>query len=180
MLLSGDMVASDFLESEKSTFKELKPLSMSGRVRLVMESSTDPRFELSIAARLFLDLANERSLPGALQKVVDMVGKRPGLACSQVWCIGDGDRCSRCPLKQQCPDHRICLHLTAGRGVSVVEGTEAASYFGDPNARIPLGFGLLGKVASNRETVILRKMTAADHEAGGVDWTKQERISVLA
>ena len=62
MLLSGDMVASDFRASETSTFKELKTLSMSGRVRLVMESSTDPRFEPNMAARLFLDLANEHSL----------------------------------------------------------------------------------------------------------------------
>jgi len=62
----------------------------------------------------------------------------------------------------------------------VVEGAEAASYFGDPNARIPLGFGLVGKVASNREAVILRKMSAADHEAVGVDWTRQERIRGLA
>jgi transcriptional regulator with GAF, ATPase, and Fis domain len=60
-----------------------------------------------------------------------------------------------------------------------MEGTEAASYFGDPNARIPLGFGLLGKVASNREAVTLGKMTPADHEAVGVKWTKQERIRVL-
>jgi formate hydrogenlyase transcriptional activator len=145
-----------------------------------MESSTDLRFEPNMAARLFLDLANERSLPGALQRVVDQVGIRPGLACLQIWRIGDGDRCSRCPLQQQCPDHRSCLHLTAGRGVSVVEGAEAASYFGDPNARIPLGFGLVGKVASNREAVILRKMSAADHEAVGVDWTRQERIRGLA
>jgi len=144
-----------------------------------MESSSDPRLEPNIVARLFLELANERSLEGALQKVVDLVGKRPGLACSQVWRIGDGDRCSRCPHREQCPDKRRCLHLVAGRGISAVEGAEAASYFGDPNARIPLGFGLLGKVAVNRETVVLRNMTDADHEAVGVPWTRQERIRGL-
>src|SRR6185369_680370 len=162
--------------SETSTAKKLNTVPSSGRLSLVMESSTDPRIEPNIAARLFLELGNERSLQGALQKVVDMVGKRPGLACSQVWCIGDGDRCSSCPLREQCPDQRRCLHLAAGRGISVVEGAGAASYFGDPNARIPLGFGLVGKVAINRETVILRNMTAADHGTVGVDWTKQERV----
>src|ERR1700722_15401037 len=108
-----------------------------------METISDPRFEPNMAATLFLELTNERSLEGALQKVVDQVGKRPGLACLQVWCIGDRDRCSRCPLQQQCPDHRSCLHLATGRGIPVVEGAETASYFGDPNARIPLGFGIL-------------------------------------
>ena len=61
----------------------------------------------------------------------------------------------------------------------MVEGAGAASYFDDPNARIPLGFGLLGKVAINRETVVLRNMTDADHEAVGVPWTRQERIRGL-
>src|SRR5260370_4739257 len=60
-----------------------------------------------------------------------------------------------------------------------MESAEAASSFGDLNARIPLGFGLLGKVASNRETVTLGKMTPADHEAVGVEWTQQERIRGL-
>ena len=58
----------------------------------------------------------------------------------------------------------------------MVESVEVPSYFGDPNARIPLGFGLLGKVAINRETVVLRDMTDAEHEAVGVNWTRQERI----
>jgi len=66
-----------------------------------------------------------------------------------------------------------------GRGISVMEGTEVASYFGDPNTRIPLGFGLLGKVAINREIVVLRNMTDADHEVVGVTWTRQERIRSL-
>jgi len=171
---------SEFRASEKSTFKGLKTVPSSGNVRLDMESSTALQLEPNYAARLFLELANEHSLQGVRQKVVDMVGTRPGLACSQVWCIGDGDRCSRCPLREQCPDQRSCLHLAAGRGISVMEGAEEASYFGDPNARIPLGFGLLGKVAINRETVVLRNLTDADHEAVGVPWTRQERIRGLA
>src|ERR1700747_1412656 len=142
--------------------QKLKWERPSGTVKIGMETTSDPRLEPNIAAKLFLELANERSLEGAMQKVVDQVGTRPGLACVQIWRVCDGDRCSRCPLEQQCPDHTRGLHRAAGRGVSVVEGKEGASYFGDLNARIPLGFGLLGKVASNRETVSLEKMTAAD------------------
>src|SRR6266403_1222567 len=178
--LKGDLMPSEFRASETSTFKRrLKTVSWSGRLSLVMESSTDPRLEPNIAAKLFLELANERSLEGAMQKVVDQVGTRPGLASVQIWRVGDGDRCPRCPLQEQCPDHRSCLHLAAGRGISVAERGETPSYFADPNARIPLGFGLVGKVASNRETVTLGKMTPADHEAVGVEWTQQERIRGL-
>src|SRR5882757_6716031 len=159
--------------------KKLKTMPPSGRLGLTMDSSTELRFEPEMAAKLFLELANEHSLQGALQKVVDQVGRSPGLACLQIWRVGDGDRCSRCPLREQCPDHRRCLHLIAGRGISVVEGGEPGTYFGDPNARIPLGFGLVGKVASNRETVVPQKLTVADHETVGVDWTKQEGIRGL-
>src|SRR5882724_9930432 len=110
-----------------------------GRVRVGMETTSDPRLEPTLAAKLFLELTNERSLEGAMQKVVDQVGTRPGLASVQIWRVGDGDRCPRCPLQEQCPDHRSCLHLAAGRGISVAERGETPSYFGDPNARIPLG-----------------------------------------
>src|SRR3974390_181770 len=146
---------------------------------MVMESSTEPRFDPNVAARIFLELANEHSLQGALQKVFAMMGERSLLSCLQIWRIEDGDRCLRCPLQDKCADHRRCLHLTAGRGVSVVEGAEAVSYFGDPNARIPMGYGLLGQVASERKTSILPKMTAADHEAVGVEWTQPEQIRAL-
>ena len=144
-----------------------------------MESTTGLRLDPNVAARIFLELANEHSLQGALQKVFAIVGERPDMACLQIWRIEDGDRCLRCPLQESCADHRRCLHLTAGRGVSVVGVAEAASYFGDSNSRIPLGYGLLGKVASEQETIILPNMAAADHEAVGVAWTQPERIRGL-
>src|SRR5215471_2243070 len=103
-----------------------------------MESSTGSRLDPNVAARIFLELANEHSLQDALQKVFAVTGERPDLTCLQIWRIEDGDRCFRCPLRNKCADQRRCLHLTAGRGVSVV-GAEAVSYFGDANARIPIG-----------------------------------------
>jgi len=144
-----------------------------------MESATGSRLDPNVAARIFLELANEHSLQSALQKIFAMTGERPDMACLQIWRIEAGDRCLRCPLQERCADHRRCLHLNAGRGVSVVGVAEAASYFGDSNARIPLGYGLLGKAASDRETIILPSMAAADHEAVGVEWTQPEGIRAL-
>jgi len=141
-----------------------------------MGSSAELRFQPNDAAKLFLELAGEHSVQGALQKLVAQVGNRPGLACLQVWCLGDGDQCPRCPLRDPCGDHRRCLHLAAGRGISVRGGSEAPSYFSDPNARIPLGYGLLGKAASNRQPLILPRMTEEDHKTVGVGWTRQERV----
>ena len=144
-----------------------------------MESPIGTRLDPNVAASIFLELANEHSLQGALQKVFAVLGERPDMACLQIWRIENGDRCLRCPLQDRCADHRRCLHFTAGRGVSVVDAAEASAYFGDPHARIPLGYGLLGKAARDRQTIILPNMTAADHEAVGVDWTQPERIRAL-
>ena len=143
------------------------------------EVSTNSRLDPNIAAKLFLELANEHSLQGALQKVFAVIGDRPELAGLQIWRIEEGDRCLRCPLAQRCADHRHCLHLTAGRGTSVAGTEQPVSAFEDPNARIPIGFGSLGKVARNPETVLLSDMTAADHEAVGLGWTQQERIRTV-
>jgi transcriptional regulator with GAF, ATPase, and Fis domain len=154
---------------------ELKKESASDKLN-PMGSSAELRFQPNDAAKLFLELAGEHSVQGALQKLVAQVGNRPGLACLQVWCLGDGDQCPRCPLRDPCGDHRRCLHLAAGRGISVRGGSEAPSYFSDPNARIPLGYGLLGKAASNRQPLILPRMTEEDHKTVGVGWTRQERV----
>jgi transcriptional regulator with GAF, ATPase, and Fis domain len=144
-----------------------------------MEAPIGTRLDPNVAASIFLELANEHTLQGALQKVFAVLGERPDMACLQIWRIEDGDRCLRCPLQEKCADHRRCLHLTAGRGVSVVGAAEAGAYFGDPHARVPLGYGLLGKVAGDRETIIMPNMTAADHEAVGVEWTQPEQIRAL-
>lgn len=141
-----------------------------------MESDVDPRYDANLAARLFLELASEHSLEGSLQRVVAVVGERPDIACLQIWCVGEGDRCSRCPLVEKCGERSRCLHLAAGRGVSVAGEAGSGAYFGDRDARLPLGYGLLGKVAGTLEGVDLRDMSPSDCEGIGVGWAGRERI----
>src|SRR5258708_33540660 len=106
----GDDLASSEISCIRNIdMQKLKSEQPGGRVRDGMETTSDPRLESTIAAKLFLELTNERSLEGAMQKVVDQGGTRPGLACVQIWRVGDGDRCSRCPLQEQCTGHTLCL-----------------------------------------------------------------------
>jgi len=65
-----------------------------------MEASTEPRLDPNLAARIFLELANEHTLQGALHKVFAILGERPELVCLQIWRIGEGDRCLRCPFNE--------------------------------------------------------------------------------
>jgi transcriptional regulator with GAF, ATPase, and Fis domain len=144
-----------------------------------MEPGMIRRFDPSVAARLFLDLASEHSLDRALQKVVGTISKQPELACMQIWCLAEGDRCAHCAFEKRCPEHHHCLHLAAGQGNSVALPGQTASYFADPASRIPLGVGLLGQVAGSRQSVILQDFEATAIDLAGIEWVRRENIQSL-
>jgi len=141
-----------------------------------MESTVDIRFDPNFTARLFLELANEQSLQGALQKVASTIAMRPDAACVQIWCIEEGDQCPRCPLAQNCHDRSHCLHLTAGLGVSIDMDGETAPDFANPNARIPIGHGVIGQTPVHRKITQMRAMTASAQKMPGAEWIERERV----
>ncbi|MCL4789993.1 MAG: sigma 54-interacting transcriptional regulator, partial [Verrucomicrobia bacterium] len=96
--------------------------------------------------------------------------------CAQVWLIEAGDRCVHCPRRPECPDQTRCLHLVAGKGVSVAKSPAESPRFDDPNARNPLGVGFLGKAAVTGEQVVLRDLAQHREEVAGFDWLVQEQI----
>jgi len=97
---------------------------------------------------LLVDIAHEQSVEHLLQKIIFRAMERPqsqlDLACLQIWLVDQGDCCSVCPQRPKCPDQTRCLHLVAGRGNSLSRSGAGISRFDDPNARMPLGVGLVG------------------------------------
>jgi transcriptional regulator with GAF, ATPase, and Fis domain len=149
-------------------------------VLLVMESASDSRYDPHYAAQLFIDIAHEQSLDSLLQKFIRSVMERSKLnpACVQVWLIDKGDLCSVCPQKPKCPDQTRCLHLVAGGGNSFspkYSGT-GVPRFDDPTARMPLGVGLIGKVAATGQQLVLSGLDKKFGELAEPDWLEQERI----
>ncbi len=140
------------------------------------DSRTDSRFDPNFAAQLLLDIAHEQSLERLLEKLVDRAVARPNLACIQVWLIGEGDRCATCPRRVACPDQSRCLHLAAGRGVSVAGSGEEPPRFDDVTARLPLGAGLLGEATVRGQQITLRELDEHPVEILGFDWLGRERI----
>ena len=106
----------------------------------------DTRFDFDFATRLLLDIAQERSLEGLLEKSVS--APNPEIARSEIWLIQKGDICSRCPQRSQCPDQTRCLHLVAAGESHVAADAEEFSRFFNTNERIPLGVGLIGRVVT--------------------------------
>lgn len=140
-----------------------------------MEATSDSRFDPNYAAQLLLEIAHEQSVTQLLHKLISQVVTRPNVACVQTWLIERGDLCSRCDHSQACADRTRCLHLVAGKGVSLAQ-LGAMPEFGDLSARMPLGLGLLGQVAVTGQQ---REFKEVDHhpvEFIGYDWLKAEQI----
>ncbi|MCW5555073.1 MAG: sigma 54-interacting transcriptional regulator [Verrucomicrobiae bacterium] len=140
-----------------------------------MESESDSRFDPNTALQLLLDIAHEHSLEQLLHKIVSHAVQRPYMSCVQVWLVEPGDRCAHCPRRPDCPDQTRCLHLVAGKGVSLSAATSPSPRFDDLTARNPLGVGLLGEVAVQRTQVIVRDVTQYPGDLG-FDWLKSEQI----
>jgi transcriptional regulator with GAF, ATPase, and Fis domain len=115
-------------------------------VEVASDKRYDTRFDFDFATRLLLDIAQERSLEGLLEKSVS--APNPEIARSEIWLIQKGDICSRCPQRSQCPDQTRCLHLVAAGESHVAADAEEFSRFFNTNERIPLGVGLIGRVVT--------------------------------
>lgn len=102
--------------------------------------------------------------------------ERTDVACVQVWLVDKGDRCSVCPQRPNCPNQTRCLHLVAGGGKSFSDSGVSVPRFNDPNARMPLGVGLVGKVAVTGQQLILRGLDKMPGELAEFDWLEQEHV----
>jgi transcriptional regulator with GAF, ATPase, and Fis domain len=150
--------------------------SASRQLCVAVETTSDARFDPNFALQLLLDIAHEHSLEQLLQKLVNHAVERPYMSCVQIWLIEAGDRCANCPRRPECSDQTRCLHLVAGRGVSLAGPAIGSPHFDDPNARNPLGVGFLGKAAVTGEQIILWDLTHQRDELAGFDWLEREQI----
>lgn len=146
-----------------------------------MDATSDSRFDPNYAAQMLLEIAHEQSVESLLEKLVTRAVTRPNLACAQVWLIAPGDRCTVCPHRPICPDQRQCLHLVAGRGVSLCgDPHDVRPRFDDLTARNPLGVGLLGRVAVTREQLRLVDPGQQPGEMPGFDWLEPEQVRAVS
>lgn len=142
----------------------------------VVESNSDSRFDPNFATHLLLEIAHEQSVEQLLRKLVRRAMERSDMAGVQVWLVDKGDRCSVCPERPRCADQTRCLHLVAGGSNSFSDSGAGLLRFNDPNARIPLGVGLVGKLAATGRRLILRGLDKRPGELAELGWLKQEQI----
>ena len=141
-----------------------------------MTSNNDSRFDPNFATHLLLEIAHEQSVEHLLQKLIRRVMDRPGIVCVQAWLVDKGDLCSVCSQRPKCLDQTRCLHLVAGGGNSFSNSGAGVPRFDDPNARMPLGVGLVGEVAATGQQLILRSLDKRPGELPEGNWLEQEQI----
>ena len=124
----------------------------------------DTRFDSDVATNLLLDIAQERSFEGVMEKVHGAAMAHPEFVRVETWLIGKGDLCQRCPQRPHCPDQTRCLHLVAGCENPIHNGGSESACFFNTEERIPLGVGFIGRIAATGHLGELRDLKAAHGE----------------
>jgi len=148
-----------------------------------MEANTDSdlRFDPNFALTLLLEIGRERSVQGLMEKLTGSMVRHPGpFARLEIWLIEKGDICSRCPRRPECPDQTRCLHLVASRNYPLPGSADKASPFFPSDARMPLGVGTIGKIATTGQGVVLQDLDHGPPELFPVDWLQREQIRAFS
>ncbi len=135
-----------------------------------------PPIDFEFVAGVLLELAQERSVEGLLGKLAQRVLAGPAAAIVVIWLIESGEERSDSPSDPAAPDQRF-LYAVAGAcsGADGVPGQP--SRLPDRLARIPVGTGAIGRIASTGQTSLLTHLDTDPGELDEVrDWLLAERI----
>ncbi|HZI32021.1 MAG TPA: PAS domain S-box protein, partial [Candidatus Binatia bacterium] len=140
----------------------------------------DTRSDFDFASSLLLDLAQERSLEGLMEKVISGISQRSQIARVEFWLIEKGDICSTCAQRAVCPDQTRCLHLVAA-GNSPLPGSGRETWrLYNSSERIPLGVGIIGRIAATGRQAELNALDKSPGELAGLEWLQSEEIRGFA
>ncbi len=137
-----------------------------------------PVFELpfeSVRGSL-LELARERTLAPLLDRVVQRLAEHADVALARIWLIREGDICSSCPMRDECPQHVPCLQLVVSAGESRVEQASDWSRIDGDFRRFPIGKRKVGSVAATTEAVCVEDASKDSKWIARPDWAEREGI----
>lgn len=137
---------------------------------------SDLSFDPNLALSFLLEAGREESLEG----LMDRIGNAPmarshDLARAQIWLIDDGDICSRCARRGECPDQTRCLHLVVSRD-NPLHSQNDAPILSIPDTRLPLGVGVLGQIVLTGQEVVFRDLQDAPPELFEAAWVAREKV----
>ena len=136
----------------------------------------DLQFDPAFARTLLLEISQEQSLDGVMKKLIARIMERPAIARVRIWLIKPGDLCAACPRRAECPDQTRCLHAVAGGSKVIASDDSDYLRMVDRYTRIPLGVGVVGRVAATGVQAVLRDLDRDPGELVHLDWLGPEQI----
>ena len=127
-----------------------------------------------------LAAAEARSLDVLLARVVEGLVGDAGLALARIWLTGLGDVCDACPMRAECPDQTICLHLAASAGNPRSGPRDAWGKLDGAFRRFPLGVRKVGRIAATGEPLRISDVTQDDAWIADPAWVRSEGIRSFA
>ncbi len=105
-----------------------------------------------------------------------MVSGISSAALIRIWLVKEGDSCATCPKRPQCPDPTRCLHAVVAGGASIADPPTDYSRMDKWLPRVPLGVGIIGKMASTGQSVLVQDPIAEQIEMPGDDFAVREQV----
>ena len=122
-----------------------------------------------------LAVAAETSVDRVLTQIVEGLVARTTVALARVWLIAPGDICATCPLRAECPDQTLCLHLSASAGAPL-DGRADWSRLDGAFRRFPLGVRKIGRIGASGDGLFIEDVTRDHDWIARPDWVRHERI----
>jgi transcriptional regulator with GAF, ATPase, and Fis domain len=135
-----------------------------------VELAADYRPEFESLKDLLLEIAPERSVDRLLRRVIQKLAERPHAIMARLWLIDKGDICASCPMRPQCPDQTRCLHLVAAAESPNSEIAETGRQSEWELSRIPIGVGIIGRIAVSGQSIISNDPARDMPEISRQDW----------
>jgi transcriptional regulator with GAF, ATPase, and Fis domain len=127
-----------------------------------------------------LAAACARTPESVLACVVEGLVADVDLALARIWLTGLGDLCEACPMRGDCHDQTICLHLAASAGNPRTGPRDAWSHLEGAFRRYPLGAGKIGRIAATSAPLLIPDV-ASDHVwIRDPGWARAEGIRSFA
>ncbi len=129
---------------------------------------------------LLLEMGQQRALDGVLRVVVDRLAEEEHIALARIWLLRPGDICSKCPMREECPDQTRCLHLVSSAGRSLREDVEPWTRLDGDFRRMPVGARKVGRIAGTGECVSVMDIQQNAEWIARPDWARAEAIRGFA
>lgn len=125
---------------------------------------------------LLLAMGQCRQVSDLLQLIAERLAQSPAIALARIWLIKPGAGCETCPLRAECPDRTLCLHLVASGGTSVVDPSRDLARTDGAFRRFPIGVRKVGRIAASGEPLEVRDIQGSPDWLVMPEWARAEGI----